>query len=204
MSRWGELLWPPAHLPSHPGAQGQVQTLEWLGVSQRSAAPGKEGGKTALSRCLEAEADHKLERNPRRLTFKSSFPVSTCSDSPDVHEHRPQPAGAATGAPHPCAPTLPPKLLWAEENVASWSVVQNCGCAGPVYKGGATGKHPHSGSHPPLQPPAGPLPWGLSPHLLQPQRGQALTDGGSALYSRIRRQLGKRTSENLASNYTNK
>lgn len=39
--------------------------------------------------------------------------------SPDVHEHRPQPAGAATGAQHPCAPTLHPRLLWAEENIAS-------------------------------------------------------------------------------------
>ena len=178
---------------SHPGAQGQVQTLEWLGVSQRSTALGREGGKTALSRSLEAEADHKLEQNPRRLTFKSSFPVSTCSDSPDVHEHRPQPAGAATGARHPCAPTLHPRLLWAEENIASWSVVQNCGCPGPmpVYKGGATGKHPNSGSHPLLQPPTGPLPWGLSPHLPQPQRGQALADGGSALYSRIPQAIKK-------------
>lgn len=94
--------------PSHPGAQGQVQTREWLGVSQRSAAPGSEGGKTALSRSLEAEADHKLEWNPHHLNFKAAFlfqlvlTAQMCiSTDPSQQE---QLQGLSTPAPRPCTP----------------------------------------------------------------------------------------------------
>lgn len=195
--------------PSHPGAQGQVQTLEWLGgLPEGSAAPGKEG-KTALSRSpSEAEADLGLERNPHRLTFKAAFPVSTCSDSPDVHEHRPQPAGAATGAQHPCAPHPAPQTSLGRRKCGLLvSGSELWVCRGLFTKGGPLGSTPTPVSPHDSSLPQASCPWGRQPHLLQPQRvsGSSHRWAGQHSAPASAGQFRKsRHSENLASNYANK
>lgn len=141
-------------------------------VSQRSAAPGKEGGKTALSRSLKLRLTTVANGTRTSLHLKAAFLFQLVLTAQTCMSTDPSRQCSYRGS-APCAPTLHPKLLWAEENVASWSVDQNCGCAGPVYKGGATGKHPTQGLTPLTPASRRPPALGAQPSPAPAQRGQA-------------------------------
>lgn len=90
----------------------------------------------------------------------------------------------------PVLPPCTPNFSGREENVASWSVDQNCGChRGLFTKEGPLGAPPCSGSSPPTPASRRPPALGAQPSPAPAPAGQALTDGRSALYSRIRRQF---------------
>ena len=124
----------------------------------------------ALSRSLEAEADHKLERNPHRLNFKAAFlfqlvlTAQMCmSTDPSQQEHL---QGLGTPAPPPCTPDFSGQKKMYPPGQWFRTVGAQSQCL--FAKEGPLGSTPTQGLTPQLQPPTGPLPWGLSPQLPQP------------------------------------